>query len=260
MGISALHLLSINPQDSSLALASGRYLDKALQQHRAAVESTDYPNPEALIIAAVLIAHHHWLAASTKAYQEPYRVDLGTYRMCQGITALVQKSAPWLLEARDSSASIDNPIEFMPFPCFLKNALDDLDILLEVLEDCASQEVKTAHEQAADLLKTTYSRIAHGLFGNPPIEQYISGFLPQAPQLFIKHLADNQPLAMSMLARNIALLGVLPDSSAWWLHGAGQFKMADTTVHGICGLMPAECVWMMDWPLRIVSGDITLEG
>jgi hypothetical protein len=66
MGISALHLLSMNPQDHhTLALASGQYLGKALKEHRAAVGTMDLRNPEELIIAAVLIAHHHWLSAST---------------------------------------------------------------------------------------------------------------------------------------------------------------------------------------------------
>jgi hypothetical protein len=59
MGISALHLLSMNPQEHTLALVSGQYLGKALKDHRAAVETMDLRNPEELIIAAVLIAHHH---------------------------------------------------------------------------------------------------------------------------------------------------------------------------------------------------------
>ncbi len=262
MGISALHLLSMNPQDQALALASGRYLGKALKQHRAAMETMHSVNPEELIIAAILIAHHNWLAASTKAYQEPYQVDMGTYRMCQGITALVEKAAPWLLESDQGfSASIGNQIEYLLFPHFLESALEDMETLLHTLEeDCASQEVKDAYEQAAGLLKATYSRIAHGSFGNPPIEQNITAFLSQVPQLFINHLEENGPLAMAMLARNIALLSILPDSAAWWIHGAGQCKASDTTVNGVCGLMPPEGLWMMNWPLRIVSGEITLEG
>jgi hypothetical protein len=91
LGISALHLLSIKPQDHTLALASGQYLGKTLKEHRAAVETKDLRNPEELIIAAVLIAHHHWLSASTNMYQEPYMIDMGTYRFCQGIQALVTR-------------------------------------------------------------------------------------------------------------------------------------------------------------------------
>ncbi|KAE9375646.1 hypothetical protein N431DRAFT_480913 [Stipitochalara longipes BDJ] len=261
MGISALHLLSMNPQDRSLASASGWYLGKALKEHRTAMETMDLRNPEELIFAAVLIAHHHWLSASTKMFQEPYMNDMGTYRFCQGIQALVARAAPWLLEADESSCvGIDKQIEYLPFPHFLESASDDTDNLLRSLEeDCASQEAKDAYDQVAVLLKATYSRIAHGSFGNPPIEQDITAFLPHTPQLFIEHLEKNKPLAMAMLARNIALLSILPDSGAWWIHGAGQCKMADTTVHGICGLMPPQDLWMMDWPLKLISGEITLE-
>jgi hypothetical protein len=259
LGISAVHLLSLNPEDQTLVLASGRYLDKALGQHRAALEVMNSQNADPLIIAAILIAHHSWLAASTRTYQEPYKVDLGTYRVCQGINALVAKVAPWILKgARDSSAGIDN--EYLPFPHFLKSAQKDMDDLLHTLEDgSASQEVKDVYAQAADQLMATYTRIAHGSFGNPPIEQDISAFLQRAPPLFVDHLGENKPLAMAMMARDIALLGILPDSSAWWIHGAGQCKMANTTVQGVCGLMSPEYLWMMDWPLKIISGEMTLD-
>ncbi|KAH8796757.1 hypothetical protein BGZ57DRAFT_847425 [Hyaloscypha finlandica] len=211
--------------DHTLALASGQYLGKTLKEHRAAVETKDLRNPEELIIAAVLIAHHHWLSASTNMHPSSG-----------------YKAAPWLsTNNEDACASIDNQIEYLPFPRFLKSASDDIDSLLQTLEeDSASQEVKDVYERVAGFLKATYSRIAHGSFGNPPIEQDITAFLPHAPQLFIKHLEKNEPLSMAMLARNIALLGILPDSGAWWIHGAGQHKMADTTVNGIWGLMPPE--------------------
>jgi hypothetical protein len=252
----------MNPEDKTLALASGRYLDKALKQHRAAVEVMDSQNAEVLIITAVLIAHHSWLSSSTRSYQEPYRNDMSTYRMCQGINALVAKAAPWLLMTRlDSSVSICNQIDYLLFPHFIQSAQKDMDILLQELEDeSASQEVKEAYAQAAEVLMATYSRIAHGSFGNPPIEQDILSFLQRAPELFIERLEENDPIAMAMMARGIALLGILPDSSAWWVHGAGQCKTANTVVRGVCGLMPSEFLWMMDWPLKIVSGEITLEA
>jgi len=83
--------------------------------------------------------------------------------------------------------------------------------------------------------------------------------LQQAPQLFVEHLEENKPIAMAMMARDIALLDILPDTSAWWIHGAGQCKMSSTTVEGVCGLMPPEYLWMMHWPLKIISGEINLE-
>jgi Fungal specific transcription factor domain len=262
MAISALHLLSMDPQDHTLAWASGKYLGKALQEHRAAVETMDSRNPEALIIAAVLIAHHHWLSASTKMYQEPYMIDMGTYRFCRGIQALVEKVAPWLLtNVEEQVASVNDQIEYLPFPHFLESAEDDINTLLETLdEDDACHEVKCVYTKVAGFLQATYSRIAHGSFGNPPIEQAITAFLPDVPQLFIKHLEKREPLSMALFARNIALLSILPDAGAWWIHGAGQRKMADTTVNGICELMPPERLWMMDWPLKIISGEITLEN
>ncbi len=226
------------------------------------MEVMDSENAEALVIAAVLIAHHSWLSASTRAYQEPYKVDMTTYRMCQGISALVAKAAPWLLQVPlDPSSGIDNAIEYLPFPQFMENARNDMDILLHGLEnESSSLEAKHTYAEVADVLMATCSRIAHGSFGNPPIEQDISAFLHRAPELFVKRLEQNEPIAMAMFARDIALLGILPDSSAWWIHGDGQCKLANTTVQGICGLMPPEHLWMMDWPLKIISGEITLEA
>lgn len=221
MGISALHLLSMNPQDHTLALVSGQYLGKALKEHRAAVETMNLRNPEELIIAAILIAHHHWLSASTNMYQEPYMIDMGTYRFCQCIQALVTKIAPWLSTTNeDACASIDNQIEYLPFPRFLEGASDDLGSLLQTLEEgSASQEVKDVYERVAVFLKATYSRIAHGSFGNPPIEQDITAFLPHAPQLFIKHLEKNERYRIT---RYSAGFWCLVDSWSWATQDGGH--------------------------------------
>jgi len=116
------------------------------------------------------------------------------------------------------------------------------------------------YERVAGFLKATYSRIAHGSFGNPPIEQDITAFLPHAPQLFIKHLEKNEPLAMAMLARNIALLGILPDFGAWWIRGARQHRMRGHNSQRHLWIDATRILWMMDWPLGTISGEIALES
>jgi hypothetical protein len=67
------------------------------------------------------------------------------------------------------------------------------------------------------------------------------------------------PAAMALWLRNIVLLRLF-DSSTWWIQGSGQIRTAARTASGIRALMPKELMWTTEWPMKIVNGDITLEG
>jgi len=59
LGISAFHLLCLNPSDTSLDLASRKYLHTALVKQRAAMETIDFTNAEPIVVAGILLAFHH---------------------------------------------------------------------------------------------------------------------------------------------------------------------------------------------------------
>lgn len=165
LGISALNLLSLNPNDLTLALASRRFVDKAVTLHRTALHPLDTQNSEALVIAGVLIAHCSWLLTSAGASQEPYQIDLNTYRLCMSIAALVDKAAPWLLTAVDVKDDVLNPPVL--YPRFLRSAANDVDALLLALDDAelSSKEIAACQKAAHQILETC-SHIASTPHGN----------------------------------------------------------------------------------------------
>lgn len=71
---------------------------------------------------------------------------------------------------------------------------------------------------------------------------------------FLDFLSFHDPLAMALLARGIAMLKLV--EYAWWVHGGGEYKVMTYDIHGICELMPSNCSWTMEWPLKLVSGEI----
>jgi hypothetical protein len=91
------------------------------------------------------------------------------------------------------------------------------------------------------------------------IEQTIVSILHRVPERFVELLEKEDPIAMALMARGQAVLRFIDDSGAWWIHGAGEWKVSETAVWGIKGLMPPEWLWTMDWPLKVVSKEINIE-
>jgi hypothetical protein len=59
---------------------------------------------------------------------------------------------------------------------------------------------------------------------------------------------------MGLLARALALLAPIHKvSTSWYIHGAGQFRVYTHAMVNIGNLMPGDWVWIMNWPLRIIS-------
>lgn len=259
LGLSALHLRSKTPDDPVLMRASLSYLDKAVTKHQAALARVDEHTAEPLLVAAVLIAHHTWLTAHSKDPGERYNIDLRTYHMCKGIKALVQKLKPWL-EKYDWPSPISNicPIECMTNKAFMLNANHDLDQLSETFNgDGISLEQQVSYEVARKELVAVYKLIASDADPST-IEQAIVTYLHRLPSEFICLLENEDPIAMALLARNLSMLSIAEDSPAWWIHGAGVYRVPIKAILGIQGLMPTDWLWTMDWPLQIIRKEIDL--
>jgi hypothetical protein len=79
------------------------------------------------------------------------------------------------------------------------------------------------------------------------------------PEHFVGLLETDDPIAMALMARNHAVLRLVNDSGAWWIHGDGEWRVSEKAVGGIKALMPTEWLWTMDWPLKVVSKEINIE-
>lgn len=74
------------------------------------------------------------------------------------------------------------------------------------------------------------------------------------PPLFLDLVAAKDARALALLARNLALLKVVPN--IWWLHGIGKTQqVTEHAVTGIQNLLQPDWLWAMEWPLRVISGE-----
>jgi hypothetical protein len=260
LGISALNLLSLTPLDQSLALASRSYFHRAVIQHRNSLAHVGAHNAEPLLVAAVLITHHTWLTAHTISAGEPYKIDFQTYHMCQGIQALVEKVTPWLEKfERPSKAKPKHHNHSVLYKDFLRDALEDMKLISDNFgREGMATEDKEAYETAAEEVVSIYSLVAGATLSELPAEQEIVTILHRLPSRFLYLLKREDPIAMALFARNLAMLEVLENSKAWWIHGAGVSRVAIKAVEGMRGLMPPEWLWTMKWPLKVIMKEIQL--
>ena len=261
LSISALHLLALQPGDQSLAFASRLYFSKALKKQRDSVTNINAENAEPLLVGAVLIAHHTWLAAHiTGSPNDRYDMALQTYLMCQGIQTLIQNAWPWLQQYTFTPEKIELEEDAAQKTGFLKLALEDMaSISAHFYEDGVPPEDSDAYNRTANEIRTVYSLLTHEPFNGTRIEQTIVTILHRVPTRFVELLRTEDPLAMAIMARNLSLLTFSENSKAWWIYGAGDKKVSSQAVLGIRRLMPADWMWTMTWPMNIISKKIKLD-
>lgn len=262
LGISAIHLLALQPEDHSLALASRAYFNRAVANQRNALSRLDAESAQPLLVTAVLIAHHTWLSTHiTERLDKQYNLTLSTYQMCLGISALIRRASPWLEQyswsPESSQSCIDDVVKSRGF---MRRALEDLNSLSVYFrrQDTPAED-SLAYEKTVVELVAIYSLLMAEPLDVTRIEQDIVTILHRVTPRFLKLLEGEDPIAMALLARNLSLLSILEGSKSWWIHGAGKQKVPNKAVLGIRGLMPAEWMWTMTWPVNIVSKEITLD-
>jgi hypothetical protein len=261
LALSALNLSSLNPRDKGLIAASRYYFDKTVVRHRAALGQIDGQNAEPILVTAVLIVHYHWLSIHKIEAQEPFKINTGTYHLCQGFDLVAQKAAPWLSKYRFTSQVDMKPKRDSALydVSFVESALQDMKTFFKALNDaCVDQKVKDVYEKVAEEIITAYYFIARECVDESALEQMLVTILHRVPASFVQLLEDHEPYALALYARSIVLLSVLEDTSAWWIHGAGEDKVCTRQISGICSLLPAELRWTMDWPLRVLSKQIRI--
>ena len=265
LGVSALHLLALQPGDHSLVLASKSYFNKALTKQRDLVSSLNAGNAEALLVAAVLIAHHTWLATHIIEYDERpnarYNMTLQTYAMCLGIQGLMRRASPWLEKytfgPEDASRVLD---EATRNKGFMKLALEDMASLsVYFCNNNVPPGDSDTYEKVASEVIIHYSLLMAEPLDTSRIEQAVVTILHRMPVRYVELLGAEDPIAMALLARNLSLLSYLEDSTAWWIHGAGDQKVPHKAVNGIRELMPTEWLWTMTFPMNIIAKEIKLD-
>jgi hypothetical protein len=101
------------------------------------------------------------------------------------------------------------------------------------------------------------------------LHRRILNFPLRLPKEFLGALEKKSPIAMALLARSLALLCVVGGEDAWWIFGASNISVGEESkgkvesvpareVRGLASLVGKEWKWVMEWPLKAVSGEIGL--
>jgi hypothetical protein len=98
-----------------------------------------------------------------------------------------------------------------------------------------------------------YSEIDNGKSPNT-IQRRVATMPLGLPTRFLELVKEKDPLALALLARNLAMLKLIDD--VWWLHGIGDYEVTSYSIHGIRSLMPATWLWAMEWPMTFVKKDM----
>lgn len=261
LAISAQHLWALTPNDPSLAVASRSYFDKAIRSHRTELAQPDRQTAESLLATAILLTHHTWVASHSVAPDESYVLPLQTYYMARGIQRLFDQMFPWLKGSGylwyAEQQPLVNESEVLYRNEFLQSGLEDLDLLSKLFEtEDVSVEDQVVYQQTTKELASMYYSIATGP-PQPWIQRRVATMPLRLPSRFLELLEFHTPIALALLARNIVLLKVI--DPVWWLHGAGNHQVAEYAIRGIEGLLPVEWGPVMEWPWKVVNGNIIQE-
>ncbi|KAH8688737.1 hypothetical protein BGW36DRAFT_392102, partial [Talaromyces proteolyticus] len=272
LGISAWHLWALNSDDQTLAIASRSYFGKAIGLQRMALQQQevidDERNAESIFVAGFILAHHNWLLTQTGKHVDSFDPSLETFYMCTGHRSLAAKNlSPWckyttLGEAhigrrRDSEKRSQLSLRHNKF---MYRAEQDCNSLLQYIRDAGTidLEQKETYKEVIDEIWWIYWLICDEHDDISVIEYLIVTFLHRVPTRFILLMEQKDPIAIALLARPIASLRLLGDTSSWWIHGTDQFRVDHFTVSGIKHILSPEWYWIMDWPLSIVFDEVKL--
>lgn len=263
LAISALHLHAHSPRDLPMSLALARYLDRTLTVQREAVRKYDWELTQEVWLSAVILANINWLLAHQARPKVAYELPLQAWNMMHGVSSLfIRKYAllrnmgySWYGHIKEPPII---PVHELPVEARkqMKALEDDLSELTGRfnIQACTEDE-RAAYSEARTYIISHYQAYFSG--AETRILRVFIGTMPAKTRpTYLKLLESHDPLAMALLARLLVLL--VPLESVWWMDGVGDYEVVHRDIEGICNLMPDHLCWCMEWPRRVLSGEIVL--
>lgn len=243
LAISALHLRTLHPADKTLIRASHGYMASALAQFSTLLRSgVSEDNAEALFATATLIAFQSSASRLFDDSDDGYVVPLAWFHSYQGIKTVVIASWQWLRDSNriqpiisgQPSLSLDlRPDKTTFFSAFL----DGIDEQLEAEAEGTRAETRQAYQHAIAFLNWAHQK---------PERDRIIAFAATVSRRLVVLISESNPRALVIIACFFAMTKVVDD--VWWLH-----SIAKKEVNGIYGLLPAEWLAKMEWPMRVAN-------
>lgn len=258
LAISALHLRNLTPDDPDLTYAAGHYFGQAVRKYRPALAHITEPMAEPLIMTAMIVGYYTWVVSYTPNPGTPYTLPLQSFYLIRGVFDILMEVGGWIKSKNLGWLYEQPPVEDLDHPAtthFLATYHHDKDRFMKTFDDSLSREDKEVYVAGVNYITSICNALAKGAPANQ-LRRKIAYMIPALPAKFLTLLAQRDPRAMALIARDIALLKLTEWS--WWLHGPKDMKVEEYHVRGICELMPIEWLWAMDWPLRVASGRLEL--
>lgn len=263
LAMSALHLHCHSPNNLAMGATVRQYLDKALQAHREALGLRERVLTEGLWLSAVLLANLYWLLARQAHAGERYELPLGMWKILDGIGMLFTREREYLDKLGygwygEKLALFVAPQNTLTFDsrAQLQEIEDDLDCLLAAFDIDEDPRVKSkVYLEVKDYIVYHYRAYYSGTAVRT-LRWLVGTMTIRCGQEFQTKLESLDVLAMALLARMLVMLCGL--EHAWWMNGEGDYKVLERDIPGIRELMPADSRWTMDWPCKVLSGEIVL--
>jgi hypothetical protein len=258
LAISALHLRFLTPDDPDLTYAAGHYFGQAVRKYRPALAHITEPLAEPVLMTAMIVGYYTWLVSWTPNPGTPYTMPLQSFYLIRGVFDILMEVGPWIKSSNLKWVFVQPPVEDLDDPAstpFLVTYHLDRERFMKTLDDSISPEDKAVYVAGINYITSICNAIAKGAPG-VLLREKIAYMIPALPGRFLSLIAQKDPRAMALIARDLSLLKLVEWS--WWLHGPQNVNVEEYHVRGICELMPIEWLWAMDWPLRVASGRLGL--
>jgi hypothetical protein len=243
-------------------MALSRYLDRSFVYHREAVSRCNRLSEE-LWLSAVIISHISWLLVRQPLPDQPYELPLQALKILRGIGGVFTRESVFLRQLGYNSFTYDT----LPYTA----DINDLSLAAQENMKSIEEDFKDLFEgfdtssltagdldiyiEAKDYVLHQYRAFYSGESVGT-LRRFVVTMVARIQPAYHGLLEKHDPLAMAIMARMMIILRVL--GYAWWVNGQGEYEVVERDIHGILGLMPKHLRWAMDWPCRVLNGDIIL--
>ncbi|QKX54278.1 uncharacterized protein TRUGW13939_01363 [Talaromyces rugulosus] len=263
LALSALHRHMYFPKDAFAAKALQRYLDRALVHHHLELSSRNDLSPQ-LWLSAIMLSHIYWLISHRQHENEVYDIPIQVFKMLEATNRLFASKKEVLKQLGygwiGNGATPETVLEEW-LPVAAQEQLREIKMELTQLLD-AFNIIEMQHDersilmQAKDYVFKCYQAYYSG--ATVAALRPFVGFMPvNCSSEYLEMLRRHDPLAMALMSRALVLLKEL--DHVWWLNGFGAFEVVQQDVRGIRHLMPENLRWTMDWPCKVLDGEVVLK-
>ncbi|KAI0554594.1 hypothetical protein F4679DRAFT_303617 [Xylaria curta] len=260
--VAALHMQDLFPEDCHrLGIAANHYLDRTLTKHRYSLGCIDRTLAEPLFVTAFMLCITSWqLAHQRSLATDTYQIPSGVFALVRGCCALHRQydgylsqagydpQAIWSLAPSKDIIQADHPL--------LYDVQQDIEKLLEAFHVSAMPvDEAYVYQDTADCVVSLYVALALKM-DHTILQRLVFTMAVRMKSRYVTMLEAGEPLALALYARILTVLGFI--DHLWWSRGTNDRDVLHYSINGISNMMPPQYSWAMEWPLKVVAGEITM--